>query len=57
MHLCHKKRRTLAPAGRDPQSQDAQSTHQNESFCFFLQKEALAFILRAAAPPTPRARF
>jgi hypothetical protein len=27
----------------------------NKSFCFFLQKEALASLLRAAAPPTPRA--
>jgi hypothetical protein len=26
-----------------------------ESFCFFLQKEALAFYWRAAAPPAPRA--
>jgi hypothetical protein len=27
----------------------------HESFCFFFQKEALAFCLRAAAPPAPRA--
>jgi hypothetical protein len=27
----------------------------NESFCFFFQKEARCFLLRAAGPPTPRA--
>jgi hypothetical protein len=32
---------------------------RDESFCFFLQKEALSvgLRLRAAAPPTPRAQF
>jgi hypothetical protein len=33
------------------------SAREDESFCFFLQKEALACLLRAAAPQPARCSF